>query len=64
MKRKPFKRGDIIQHKDRSVYIVLSDEQDDELNSIAVVCETTNLIPPRRLSTEHTEVCIKIGEVE
>ena len=63
MKRKPFKRGDIIQHRDRSVYIVLVDEHDGELSSIAIVCETTDE-PPGSLGTSHTNMCRKIGEVE
>lgn len=65
MKRMPFKRGDIIQHEDRSVYIVLRDEHDGQLSNIAVVCETMVFDPePDALGVAHTAVCRKIGEVE
>ena len=58
-----FKRGDIIQHQDGSLYVVKEDDAVRGSLQIGTIVETTNAPPPEDLMRSHVNRCVKVGHV-
>ena len=65
MREIKFKRGDIIQHQDGSLYVVKGQENEglDPILCIATIIETATEGPPTSLRTFHIKQCVKVGHV-